>query len=215
MLATQALAADKRFSGAACDGAKVAVASIRPWKIAGHPELIVWREQVRVTGCGRSSVENVNVGRVGGAPPWRMTTGLPGETLADMNLQATTLPAAAAQARADLPADCEGEKLKDIYVAARPGGLDVSLPGAPVSQVHGSRPKVSLPDAVKPMQDRLNVSAAWMEVWPFEACGHDRTLGVIFIPLRDQTASVYLFLPVWRQIEAHGPGARPAPAPAE
>jgi hypothetical protein len=214
MLASQALAADKTFSGA-CDGAKVEVVSIMPWKIADHPELIVWREQVRVTGCGHSSVENVNVGRVGGTPPWRMTTGLPGETLADMTLQGTTFPAAAAQAKAGLPADCQGEQLKDVYVAARPGGVDISLPGAPISQAHDGHPKVSLPDTAKPMQDKLNLSAAWMEVWPFEACGHDRTLGVVFIPLRDQTASVYLFLPVWQQIEEHGPGARPAPAPAE
>lgn len=69
LLAAQALAADKTFFGAACDGAKVEVVSIMPWKIAAHPELVVWREKVRVTGCGHSSVENVNVGRVGGTPP--------------------------------------------------------------------------------------------------------------------------------------------------
>lgn len=215
LLAAQALAADKTFFGAACDGAKVEVVSIMPWKIADHPELVVWREKVRVTGCGHSSVENVNVGRVGGTPPWQMTTGLPGETLADITLQETTFPAASAQAKADLPANCQGQKLKDVYVAARPGDVDISPPGVPVSQVHDGHPKVSLPDAAKPMQDKLNLAAAWMEVWPFEACGHDRTLGVAFVPLRDQTASIYLFLPVWQQIEAHGPGARPAPAPAE
>ena len=59
------------------------------------------------------------------------------------------------------------------------------------------------------MLDKLALSDAWMEVWPFNICGHDRTLGVVFIPLKDHSASLSLFLPIWQQIEAHGPGARP------
>jgi hypothetical protein len=54
-----------------------------------------------------------------------------------------------------------------------------------------------------------------VEVWPFTSCGKDRTLAVVFLPLKGQAASAYLFMPVWEQIEAHGPGARPAPAPNE
>jgi len=66
------------------------------------------------------------------------------------------------------------------------------------------------------MLDKLSLSEAWMEVWPFNICGHDRTLAVVFIPLKDHTSSLYLFLPVWQQVEAHGPGARPvAVSPAE
>ena len=212
MLATQVIAADRAFGGLSCDDAKTEVVGITPWKITDHPDVIVWRERVRVSGCGRSSVENVNVGRMGGDPPWRMTTGLPGETLTDMTLQQSTLPSAAAQARADLPAVCQGQTLGDIYIAARPGGVDVSLPGT-TFQSRDGRPSVSLPDSAGSMLDKLDLSGAWMEAWPFQECGHDRTLGVVFIPQKDRTATLFLFLPVWQQIAAHGPGARPAPAP--
>jgi hypothetical protein len=211
-LATAARAADTTFAGSVCDGARVEVVSIAPWEVLDHPGLIVWRERVRVTGCGRSSIENVNVGRFGGDPPWRMTTGLPGESLADMTLQQSTFQAAAAEARTGLPADCQGHALGDIYVAARPGGVDITPAGvAPPPQRNG-HPSVTLPDSPQFSSEKLSPAGAWMEVWPFTFCGHDRTLGVVFIPLKDQNASLYLFMPVWQQIEAHGPGARPAAA---
>ena len=50
-----------------------------------------------------------------------------------------------------------------------------------------------------------------MEVWPFKVCDTDRTLGVLFIPKKDGSSSLFLFLPIWQQVEAHGPGAVPAP----
>ncbi|HEY5071240.1 MAG TPA: hypothetical protein VII63_04330 [Caulobacteraceae bacterium] len=210
MLAAQVRAANNTFTGSACDTAKVEVVSITPWKITDHPEWIVWRERVRVTGCGHSSIENVNMGRMGGTPLWRMTTGLPGESLADMPLQESTYPAAGAEARDDLPPDCQGVTLNDVYVAARAGGVDLLLPGVPLPGVRTGRPAVGLPETARPFLDKLALSDAWMEVWPFEVCGHDRTLGVVFIPLKDQSATVHLFLPIWQ----HGPGARPHPAPA-
>lgn len=215
LLAAQARAADDMFSGSPCAASKVEVISVAPWKIAGRPELIVWRERVRVTGCGHSSVENANVGRLGGDPPWRISTGLPGESLSDMPLQQTTFPAAVAEARAGLSADCKAQRLHDVYVAARPGDVDISSPGVPPSQHRNGHPSVTLPETATPMLDKLSFSGAWMEVWPFEVCGHDRTLGVVFIPLKDQSASAHVFLPIWREIEAHGPGARPAPVSVE
>jgi hypothetical protein len=211
MLATEARAANKKFTGSACDNAKVEVVSITPWQITNHPEWIVWREKVRVAGCGHTSNENVNVGRLGGTPPWRMTTGLPGVSLADMTLQESTYPAALAQARDGLPADCQAATLSDVYVAARAGGVDLFLPGVPLPEARNGRPALGLPETAKPFLDRLDLSGAWMEVWPFEVCGHDRALGVVFIPLKDQSARLHLFLPVWQ----HGPGSRPDPAPAD
>lgn len=212
LLVAQAVAADRSFSTSPCDDIKTEVVAITPWKITEQPELIVWREKVRVSGCGRGAVENINVGRVGGDPPWRMTSGLPGESLADMTLQQSAIPKAAAAARADLPATCQEQRLSDVYVAARPGGIDISPPGT-APQKRSGRPAVSLPDQAAPMLDKLDLAGAWMEVWPFQECRRDRTLGVVFIPLKDHTASTFFFLPVWQQIEAHGPGARPAPAP--
>jgi hypothetical protein len=208
MLAGRPRTANDLFLGS-CPDAKVEAVSIRPWKIVDQPDLIVWREKVRVTGCGHTAIENVNIGRVGGSPPWRMTTGLPGESLADMDLQGSTFPAATAEVRASL-AECPTASLNDVYVAALPGGVDISPPGSPTPRTRGGRPAVTLPDTAAPMLDKLALSDAWMEVWPFSLCGRDRTLGVVFIPLKDRSASVHLFLPIWPQIEADGPGARPA-----
>ena len=69
MVAAKARAADQSFSGAACDNTTVEVVSITPRTIADQPQLIEWRERVRVTGCGRSAIENLNVGRLAGEPP--------------------------------------------------------------------------------------------------------------------------------------------------
>lgn len=213
MLAQQVRAADAMFGGSPCEDAKVEVVAVMPGKIADHPDLIVWREKVRVEGCGRTSVENVNVGRLGGSPPWRMTTGLPGDSFAEMTLQESTLPAAAAQARQGLDAGCRVQ-LADVYVAARSGEVDVLPPGGAGTGPSEGRPQITLPENAKPYLNELDLASAWMEVWPFRVCDKDRTLGVVFLPRKDRTASLFLFLPIWQQIEAHGPGARPAPAPA-
>lgn len=213
MLTEQAQTADAMFNGSRCHDAKVNVVALTPWKITDHPDLIVWREKVRVTGCGRTSVENVNVGRFGGSPPWRITSGLPGDSLADMNLQQSTYPAAVAQARQGLDASCEVQ-LRDVYIAARSGEVDVRQPGANASKSRKGQPQIVLPDNIEPYLDTLDLSSAWMEVWPFQVCDRDRTLGVVFLPRKDRAASLSLFLPIWPQIEAHGPGARPAAVPA-
>lgn len=213
MLAKRARAADAAFAGSSCEDASVEPISIMPWKIDERPELVVWRERARVTGCGRTAIENINVGRLGGSPPWRMTNGLPGDTLADMPLQQNTLPAAIAEAREGLDATCKSQ-LADVYIAARPGQMDVVAPGTTPSQRQAGRPRIDLPDDVKPLLAQLDLPGAWMEVWPFTVCGRDRTTGVVFVPKKDRTASRYFFLPVWRQIEVHGADARPAPAPS-
>jgi hypothetical protein len=61
--------------------------------------------------------------------------------------------------------------------------------------------------------DRLDLAAAWEEVWPNDVCGHDRTLGAVFVPYKDRTLSEYLFLPLWKMVEAHGPGSLSVVAP--
>lgn len=215
MLASQVRAANNQFSGSACPDAHVEVVSIKPWRVSEYPDNVFWREKVRVTGCGHTAIDNINIGRMGGSPPWRMKVGLPGDSQADMNLQETTIAAAAAAARSGLAADCRPLSLNDIYIAARPGGVDVSPPGSAARPTQSGRPGIVLPENVTPTLDKLALSETWMEVWPFNVCGRDRTLGVVFIPLKDHSASLYLFLPVWQQIEAHGPGARPVAVPAE
>jgi hypothetical protein len=212
MLAERVRAADATFGASPCPDSKIAVVTVIPWKITDHPDLVVWREKVRVTGCGRTSIENVNAGRIGGSPPWKITAGLPGDSLADMDLQSSTLPAATAQARSGLDVDCKTQ-LADVYIVARPGGAEVSFPGQAPPPHRAGRPQIMLPDELGAIAGELDMSQAWMEVWPFKVCDQDRTLGVVFIPKKDRTASLHLFLPVWQQIAAHGPGARPAAAP--
>src|SRR5579872_3691965 len=69
MIAEQARAADATFGGSPCGDAGVEVVAVVPWTVVDHPDTVFWREKVRVTGCGRKSVENLNVRRMGGSPP--------------------------------------------------------------------------------------------------------------------------------------------------
>jgi hypothetical protein len=215
MAAAEARAADRRFSGSDCPDAKVETVSFTESKLVENPRLIAWREKVRVTGCGHSAVENINVARLGDEPPWRMAAGLPGETYTDTVLQSVVFPAAIAQAKIDLATDCQTATLSDIYVAARPGGLDVLATGAALVQASKDRPVVSLPATLAPLRDKLALDGAWLEVWPLAACGQDRTLGVVFIPLKDQSKSLYVFIPIWREVDANGVVQRPRAAPPE
>ena len=204
--------ADAAFAGSPCPDAAIEHELRQPVKIGDRPDLAAMRERMKVTGCGRTTNHNVNVVRFGGSPPWRMAVGLPGESLADMALQQSTWPSAMTQVRVGLPSDCNGQRLQDVYVAARPGHVDVPPPGAKGATTPGHF-SLQLPPNVEAQRDNLDLTRAWVEVWPFTVCGKDRTLGVAFIPLRGQSKSAYLFLPIWPMIEAQGPGARPAPAP--
>lgn len=214
-LSDQAREADALFGGGACREAKVQHVSTEAVKIGDKPDFAAAHERVRVTGCGRSTLENVHVGRFGGSPPWQMSAGLPGASLADMLLQQNAWPAALARAREGLPATCRGASLGEIYVAARPGHVRLDPSGA-------TRPKpapgmvdlTSTPD-IEARRAEFDMKRAWAEVWPFRICGQDRTSLVVFIPLREGDQSLYLFLPVWEQILAHGSGARPRPAPED
>jgi hypothetical protein len=60
-------------------------------------------ERLKVVGCGRSTIVNINVGRFGGSPPWKMVAGVPGDSRASFLLQQSTWPQAVAEAQADIP----------------------------------------------------------------------------------------------------------------
>jgi hypothetical protein len=205
-----AIQAEAQFAGQPCPTAKAEPISREDVKIGDRPELAAARERVRVTGCGRSSVENINVARLGGSPPWKMNYGLPGGSLADMNLQNSAWPQVLSQAAANLPADCKSVTIRDIYVSARPGSIAFeNLAGS--AKLQRPRLKISLPAETLGQQANLNAEKAWAEVWPTALCGTDRTVVVVFIPLRDRPASQILVLPVWPQIEQRGAGAMPVP----
>ena len=103
-----------------------------------------------------------------------MTNGLPGDSLAETKLQETTPP------RRDRPsqgrpatADCTGQTLGDVYVAARPGNVDLAPPRRappPAPDHRAGHMAMALPDDVTPTLDRLDLNSAWMEVWPASKC---------------------------------------------
>ncbi|THD80969.1 MAG: hypothetical protein E7812_06070 [Phenylobacterium sp.] len=212
-LTKQASETAENFAGAPCADVTIKRLSSQAVKINDHPEVPALREKLAVAGCGHSLTVNVNVGRMAGAPPWLMVAGLPGETLADMTLQQSAWPAAVTQARVELPEGCTGQRVDDVYVAARPGHVDAPAPSAPAGHHGAGWFNLRLPETVESQRQSLDLSKAWVEIWPIELCGQDRTTGVVFIPLRGRPASAYIFLPIWRQIAEHGLGARPAPAP--
>jgi hypothetical protein len=214
MLVKQAIDADALFSGTRCDAAVVSDVSIQTVAIKDHPDFAAVHERVRVTGCGRDTVQNLSVGRVGGKLTWRMTANLPGESLADPVLQRAALPQALADANVELPADCKVHHMGEVYVTARPGRPDFPPPRAAAPKPQPGRPQIRLPPELEAQREKLDIPSAWVEVWPLSLCGQDRTTLVAFIPRRDGAQSLYLLMPVWRLVLQRGPGALPPHAPA-
>jgi hypothetical protein len=209
-LNTLAIQAEAQFAGRPCPTAKAEPISRDDVKIGDRPEVAAAREKVRVTGCGRSSVQNINVARLGGSPPWKMNFGLPGASLAEMSLQNSAWPFVLREAAPNLPSGCKSAVIEDVYISARPGTIAFNnLAGAAKPQ--RSRLTISLPADMLGQQANLNAEKAWAEVWPSVMCGKDRTVIVVFIPLKDRPMSQFLVLPVWPQVEQRGPGARPVP----
>lgn len=215
LLDQKALSADTAFAGSPCPNATVQDLATQQVAIAGHPDAPALREKLQVSGCGRTTTQNVYVARAGGSPPWRMANAMPGDSLADVNLQPTIWTEALKQARVDLPSDCLGQRLEDIYVTARPGHVTLR---APTQAEPPDRPgwfTVTLPQQLEKQTANLDVTQAWVEIWPISVCGQNRTMAVVFIPERDRAHVAYGFVAVWRTVEARGALALPQPAPAD
>jgi hypothetical protein len=214
LLRTTALGADAKYGGVPiCAEAEVKSLSVQQIRLDGHPEINAVRARVRVTGCGRSSVQNVDAVRLAGSPPWRMGSAVPGDSLADPGLQQNLLPILLAEAVADAPKGCQTHELDDVYVAARPG--QVALPAAGDATPEPGRINVRLAPQQESERDKLDVSKAWIEVWPLKMCGLDRSVAVVIIPLRDTAAVFHLEIPMWKMVQQHGPTAVLPPAPAD
>ena len=213
MLVETARRADTTYAGSPCPDAQVRDVATQSMPVSGHPGGHLLHEKLEVSGCGRSATQNIYVVRASGSPPWRMVATMPGDSLADMTLQTSVWAAALKQARVDLPSDCKGQRLQDVYVAARPGHVVLRTPDQPPSPKRAGWFSVTLPQALASQQSSLDPTQAWLEIWPLTLCGQDRTLAVVFIPLKDHAHSAYAFLPIWRIVQASGPRALPAPAP--
>ncbi|HXQ11649.1 MAG TPA: hypothetical protein VN805_11705 [Caulobacteraceae bacterium] len=211
-----ALGSEAQYGGVAiCAEAKVEPVSLELVDIAGRPDIAAVRARVRVTGCGRSSVQNVNAVRVAGAPPWRMAAAVPGDSLADPGLQQNLWPILLAEAGADVPKTCQTHELDDVYVAARPGQVALPPPGDAAAAPQAGRINVRLAPQQESERAKLDVSKAWIEVWPLKMCGLDRTVAIVLIPLRDKAAIFHLEIPMWKIDRERGVEAVLPPAPPE
>jgi hypothetical protein len=205
-----ALEADAYFGGAPCPAVTVEQVGLRMFVFTSAPNVVGWEVRLRVTGCGRTTTQNVIFGRWGGARPWDHHIQVPGESLADVLEQSWTLQNVGSVVQAGLGAPCTTLTLGDVYIGARRGHVRFLQPG---EGDPGQGITVSLTPELSAIRDELDLEHAWMEVWPIRACGHDRMLGIVFIERRDVRRFYPMFLPIWPTTEVHGPNARPAPDP--
>jgi hypothetical protein len=216
LIRTTALDAETQYGGAPiCPQAKVEPVSLELINVAARPEIAAIRARVRVTGCGRTSLQNVNAVRVAGSPPWRMAAAVPGDSLADPGLQQNLWPILLAEAGADVPKSCQTHELDDVYVAARPGQVALPAPGEAAAAAQAGRFNVRLAPQQEAERDKLDVSKAWIEVWPLKMCGLDRTVAIVLIPLRDKAAVFHLEIPMWKIDHERGVEEVLPPAPPE
>ena len=211
-----ALDAQAKYGGGPiCAEADVEPLSVQLVKLPGHPDVKAVRVRVRVAGCGRNTIENVDAIRLIGNPPWRTAAGAPGDSLADLGLQQNLWPIVLADGAAEGPRGCQSHELDDVYVAARPG--EVTLPGPDESEpaVRVGKIKIRLAPQAESERAKLDVAKAWVEVWPLKMCGVDRTQAILIVPLRDQSRVFHLEIPMWKMVERYGPSAIFPPAPAE
>ena len=208
LLRTQAIDADARFSTSPCPEARTEVLPREVVRIGDRPDVAAAREKVRVIGCGRNHVENIAVARVEGGNPWKMVSGLPGESLASMPLQQTATPQVMTHVRASASPGCASVALSDIYIAARPGRVRISnLKQGAMKVVKFT---VTAPEAMVAMADTFNPDAAWVEIWPLRACDADRETAIVFVPKADSSASAFFYVPIWPMKAERGAGASPA-----
>jgi hypothetical protein len=202
--------ADREFSGSDCPRSRVKLLWLTPVRVGDSPNGKGVAARLSVTGCGRSSFQNVNASR-SGAGEWNMAFQAPGESLADTVRQRGAMAQVMKSARAELPPGCRGVRIGDIYVSARPGQVDLLPSGVTSWRPTDGRSVVGLPSEYERYRPRVDADQAWIEVWPVELCGKDRATTVIFLPLRaDEREPVTLIFTTdaWRD----GLAGRPARA---
>ena len=157
------LVADRAFGAPPCPAAEVRSVLGRPLQPG---EVAPWSgtrqgwsgpaffERVRLTGCGRTAVQNFQVTRLrrGG---WEAMGTLPGELLSSPRQQTELTPA-----------------LATVILNGAPA-LPCRSSEALRSMTHGEGRVLSQPSAA---------GGAWTERWPVRACGVDRTVDVTFAP---------------------------------
>lgn len=158
----------------ACPAAKVEPIDWRAGpKVEGDDKYAEGRavyEQLRFTGCGRSTVQNMLVTPLkdGG---WKAAGLMPGESRADLVLQTDVAKLWFTGVQADAPAACKGEAWGRWF---RRGEVKIDSP----------------PDAT---------TGEWVETWPATHCGEDRSISVTFTPAPDQGGTQFRVKVLWRK----------------
>lgn len=176
-LAGSALAQQAQLGGA-CADAQVKAGGA--WQmpeplVAMWPKLAAARrgpvlvEHLQVTGCGRTTEQNVLVARQASGD-WLGIPLLPGQSRTDPVLQMDVLRAA-------------------MKVAASSPPAVVCSPEEQARTVHSEEVKV----VAAP-----NAKGIWVERWPLRLCGSDRPLTITFTPAATAGATDFNVRPAWK-----------------
>jgi hypothetical protein len=170
-LASRAIEAEAGFSHQPCADAKAESVMAIPFtldrvRVPDHPGPVV-REAVRVTGCGRTSLQNIIVFRQA-AGGWLGRPMFPGLSMAGLILQ------------------------RDATTAA----LQAAFVGPPPLTCSVEDYKASLRISDVTLAAFVDVKQPWKERWPLWACGQDRPVIVSFTPTADGGAD-FGAAPAW------------------
>ena len=178
----QALGSQKRWTGERCETAVMSEMSSQPLESDGIP---VRRERVRLSGCGKATIINLDVARLGGTPAWRIRDSVPGETRLYRDIQEALSNDMRRQVTDGAVGSCSAVSVEDTYVAANPGHLDFGPAGVEHPDTDGE-PRMSIDLGADFNGDgSRNLAEAWAEVWQFRSCGERRPLLVILMPTID------------------------------
>lgn len=209
-LRRQALGSQQRWTGERCETATISEISSQPLERDQFP---VRRERLRLVGCGRATIINLDVARLGGTPAWRIRDSAPGETRLYKEIQDALSDQMRRQIVSGQGVSCGEVFLDDTYVAANPGHVDFG----PVDVEHpetDGEPRMSIDLGADFNSDGLrDLPRAWVEVWQFRGCGEPRPLLVVLMPTVDGHL-VTSYSPMWEGgVDPESFPRRAAPAP--
>ena len=208
-LHAEAVKAESAFSlSPPCPEAAISAAAPRVRDAGARPEGYQDKaayESVAVRGCGRTMRVNLSLTPRNDYGDWFVVRQLPGESPADPGAQTRALIEVLQLIRSNTSAQCstllgESMSMGDIVIENPKGGVQFVLQGRRARPPRNPR----LGDTVITVRDaallrQLSSAQAWRERWPLTACGEDRTVLVLFAPIRSQPgAFVTWAAPAWR-----------------
>jgi hypothetical protein len=165
-------------------------------------------EPLEIKGCGRDVHVTMEV-HIDTAGARLARSRLPGDSLADFPLQQEAIKLTTQVVQSDqLPAGCTLQFGKTLAV----GPTTVMLkPGMTRFYYEGEQPPKDMKPGMMAMKvaDKYHGVAeekVWHEVWPIKACGENRTVEIIFLPMKEGGIN-FLIGPQWKLASAPTPAA--------